>query len=381
MIAVDWARLIATEFPSADDYASPTQHARFDLYTRVLADTGAWSARYELETLWPAPTLSFHAYLDASSYHAACRTLDPRHQVHAAVLSRYIMWLSAVDVFFDDILLSRLLASGWSQEQQEAYLHAVLWEIAAPLREHYDGSTAQISRLLDVRPPTGIRAIADDRRQLRRLVLCLDDLLRGLPSETTDSGRLLLVTELANALGAQRGELEFALAFARTGTMPDLDSYLALSWNYIRTLLAPSFAVIPGIDEAGSFTAWLPAATACGRAARIANDNGTFIREQEEGKPSSMTITLASLGYPVNVRYTRDSPAFQHALQVQRELLDREITAFLHTLDHTRPLTSPPVQQSYFMLVVSGFYLAAYEHGDFDLGTDRDADAPEGLVS
>lgn len=250
MIAVDWARLIATEFPSADDYASPTQHARFDLYTRVLADTGAWSARYELETLWPAPTLSFHAYLDASSYHAACRTLDPRHQVHAAVLSRYIMWLSAVDVFFDDILLSRLLASGWSQEQQEAYLHAVLWEIAAPLREHYDGSTAQISRLLDVRPPTGIRAIADDRRQLRRLVLCLDDLLRGLPSETTDSGRLLLVTELANALGAQRGELEFALAFARTGTMPDLDSYLALSWNYIRTLLAPSFAVIPGIDEA-----------------------------------------------------------------------------------------------------------------------------------
>lgn len=182
----DWAGLIATEFPSAADHASPIQRARHELYVRALQETDEWCNRHELTELWPVATLSYRAYLDASSYHSACRTLDPRQTVHARLFPRYLMWFSAVDLLLDDIVLPRLAHSERDAAEQAAYVDTVLWRIAGPLLRDTDAHERAGVQLGVQNAPSACDVDADED-MLRRIVGGLTAFLDELPPETTDA--------------------------------------------------------------------------------------------------------------------------------------------------------------------------------------------------
>jgi hypothetical protein len=278
----DMAGFIATEFANADEYARPVQRHRHELYVRALSDTDDMSTRHQLGTLWSAtPTPHYASYLDASAYQSASRTLDPIKSANVGLfMSQNVMWLSAVDLLLDDVVLPRLLHSGWDPDQQEKYLDTVLWAIAAGLLD--DIPEDRVGALLGARYARDSADITADESNIRRIISYLGEHLAVLPFGTADSGRRLVAGEIAAALGAQRNELMFALRFAHDGSLPSLTDYLNLAWGYPRILIAPMFALTPEVTEAGEFSDWLPAAIACGRVTRIANDSGTFFREQIE---------------------------------------------------------------------------------------------------
>ncbi len=174
----------------------------------------------------------------------------------------------------------------------------------------------------------------------------------------------MLAHETAASLGANRHELRYALDFRHNRVLPDLETYLDQAWGYNDTLLAASYAMLPEITANGEWAIWRPAAKACSRCARLLNDHGTFARELEEGKLNSVTITLASLGYPTDVSYSPGSEPLRHALDIHRGLIDSEIDAFFRLIAELKPETSPPTHQSYFLLASACLYLAAYRQGD-----------------
>jgi hypothetical protein len=197
-----------------------------------------------------------------------------------------------------------------------------------------------------------------------------------LSAQVDEDKRLFTCTlvrdELTRFMHGQYREVSNALHYHTTRQQPeDLEAYLIQSRDGVglRALAAMSLACEAQSTTRQDWERWLPVVRVGSQIIRLVNDGGTFLREQAEEKPTSITIALASLGYPL-ASYTLESPEVLQALHVVHKRLEEDRMHFHRLTSHL--LQEAPLTPLAYCLIsaitsISRLYQAG---GDYEVPRD-----------
>lgn len=378
----DWRTVVATLLPSDEATSAPLQRERHalgrDFILPILTD---WSARHQLAETWRTGlgALTYETTVKTCVFTATMRTYDPTERRYALGFAKYVMWLSAVDLLLDDILMPDMVADAAPVEQRLALVDAVLSGLSEPLRAN--GLTDARARAAGLRPISDLAAdaavdIGPYRGDITNISGALSDVLdeaAAIAAEFGDSTGAfdVLVDEAAGIYGAGRFDIANALRWRTDGQLPTLDEYIANQWDYASSLLAPSFAFLPALAASESWAKWKPVATTCTRGMRLLNDSGSHRRDFTEGKPTSITILLAQAGQPTDRLYDQDDPRLRDVIEKLTALAEESMGDFYRRLIGISDIP-PTSQPGHLLLTTSALFRAAYLHADFDLDEVRE---------
>ncbi|NOK58696.1 MAG: hypothetical protein GFH27_549301n276 [Chloroflexi bacterium AL-W] len=171
-----------------------------------------------------------------------------------------------------------------------------------------------------------------------------------------------VISEFAIALKAMSNEVYQNFRFYDTNKLPTLEHYLEQA--HLSICLRAGGALAAGFEEFPqmAWARWVGAMEVAGRVVRLANDLGSLERELEERKVTSITITLAELGYDPTAPYDVNSPEITHAKAIVQERLDAELDQLARRIART-----PAGPLADYVINCTAFTVAMYEHGDYVL--------------
>jgi hypothetical protein len=182
--------------------------------------------------------------------------------------------------------------------------------------------------------------------------------------------------ELTRFLRGQDRDVSRTLRFSATQqASDDLETYLEQLRDGVglRAVAALSLVCEAATISASEWNMLLPALEIGSQIIRLINDCGGFLREQDEGKPNSITIALVRLGYPLATRYTLASPEVRHALQLVKKRIDTEQRSF-HQLTSQLLQEAPLTPLSYCIVSAVTSIARLYQAGaDYEVSHEESA--------
>ncbi len=345
----DWQTLVAQNKPGQE---TALQRARLEQLPELVARLNKWANQHNIAV----------ARAEVSAYAAVVALPMPLPYDSALLMAQFALWAFDVDDYVDRKDYTRFNQTepnGWL-----SYFDTQFYPIIRPFYQD-SGLTLEQGQACGLpQPPatTGQTAPAQVEATSLNLEAALRDILSGLKNtwevvETTEFRLTNFIKQATQMLGMFRSELITNATYRQTKKLPRLEEYLNQSKFSIG--IHPVAAIAVGLEPAPSL-AWHKAQEALDSAAiivRLANDSGNYKAEMEEGKVTSLTITLADKGFDP---MAAPSYAISQAKKPLQARLETEISLFAEQLAQ---LADGPL--TYWLQNTVAFAIAMYEKGSF----------------
>jgi hypothetical protein len=409
-----WQTILDEMHPDNHSTASQRQKDRWVmLHVQLLPDLHTWAKQQQLVPIWENDQPRFQKFVYLCACFVATCVPGPYHYtpVLAQLIARLAVWACALDQYLDQTMTRYILQQPWSTDEKIAYLDREFAFISEPLY-HLGRLTAQQAHLAGLpfvqreqdwkyvhRPP--VLPVVNSARQLddspehhgASLKKALNDICQSVVSHIPPaqknpealhangeqqslsqslkreerSGHFALTTitnELAAFLGSMHTEIMRNFSFLFHRELPDIETYLEQSASSMILNLSTALLSAFGTPEE-EWKSWYPTLSQISRMLRLANDCATADQDFQEGKVSSVTITLAAstdtIGdYPPHFEQQHVAKAIEHL----RQNVEMDWQRFEAFLSSTQRAGTPLSALGSTILCSTAFYLQMYQSHD-----------------